>query len=285
MVYYLATRYSGKTIVFVNSIDAIRRITPMLTLVGVNVYPLHADLQQKQRLKNLERFAASENALLVASDVAARGLDIPAVDHVIHYQMPRSLDIYIHRSGRTARANSSGVSILLISPEDEGTYRKLCKSLAVNEHITFPIDQNLIRALKPRLTVARQLDQARHAKRKEKVGKDWLKATAEDAEIAISDDEDDSEEEDKDKLRITRLENQLKSLLQEKIHNPVISSYTTMAAAISQSLNTSKAEEDLNMMKYGEGSKHKIEKRKRKQELKLATKAKKLKPSKDSRKK
>ncbi|CAG8552241.1 5817_t:CDS:10, partial [Racocetra fulgida] len=71
----------GKTLVFVNSIDAIRRLIPMMRLLNIEVFALHAQMQQRQRLKNLDR------------DVAARGLDIPLVDHVMHYQLPRSGDV------------------------------------------------------------------------------------------------------------------------------------------------------------------------------------------------
>jgi ATP-dependent RNA helicase DDX24/MAK5 len=74
-------------------------------------------------------FKANKTAVLVASDVAARGLDIPLVDHVIHYQLPRSGEIYVHRSGRTARANQDGVSLMLCSPEEVSLYKKLVLTL------------------------------------------------------------------------------------------------------------------------------------------------------------
>ena len=94
-LYYFALLYPGKTIVFVNSIDCIRRLIPIMNLLNIKTYGLHAQMQQRQRLKNLDRFRDSDNALLITSDVAARGLDIPAVDHVIHYQLPRSADVNI----------------------------------------------------------------------------------------------------------------------------------------------------------------------------------------------
>ena len=79
-------------------------------------------MEQKQRLRSLERFKAAleknETAVLVASDVAARGLDIPKIDHVAHYHLPRSADVYIHRSGRTARAGREGVSVMFCSPQE-----------------------------------------------------------------------------------------------------------------------------------------------------------------------
>ena len=63
--------------------------------------------------------------MLIASDVASRGLDIPCVKHVIHYQVPRSAEIYVHRSGRTARSAQEGLSVILVSPDEMNLYRKI----------------------------------------------------------------------------------------------------------------------------------------------------------------
>ncbi|RHY33580.1 hypothetical protein DYB34_013393 [Aphanomyces astaci] len=75
------------------------------------VFALHAEMQQKQRLKKLDQFRAHEKGILIATDVAARGLDIPSVDYVVHYHIPRSAETFVHRSGRTARASKHGLSI------------------------------------------------------------------------------------------------------------------------------------------------------------------------------
>ena len=75
------------------------------------------------------RFKSSKNGVLIATDVAARGLDIPLVEHVVHFNLPRTADAYIHRSGRTARAQKPGFALLLCSAEEKGTQRALMKSL------------------------------------------------------------------------------------------------------------------------------------------------------------
>ena len=67
--------------------------------------------------------------VLLATDVAARGLDVPAVEHVVHYQLPRTADTYIHRSGRTARAGNEGLSLQLCAPEEKPMQKALMKSL------------------------------------------------------------------------------------------------------------------------------------------------------------
>lgn len=88
---------------------------------------------QKQRLKNIDRFKSNPLALLVATDVAARGLDIPLVQHVIHYQVPRTTENYVHRSGRTARANNEGIAVLMMDSSEVKYYTKLYQDLGRSE--------------------------------------------------------------------------------------------------------------------------------------------------------
>lgn len=73
------------------------------------------------------------NSVLLATDVAARGLDITGIDHVIHYQLPRSTDTYVHRSGRTGRAGESGLAFALIEPKEKRVWRELRKGLGRGE--------------------------------------------------------------------------------------------------------------------------------------------------------
>jgi len=100
-----------------------------MALLNLNIFPLHSQLQQKQRLKNLDRFKNSTNAVLLATDIAARGLDIVGVDHVIHFNVPRTADTYVHRNGRTARAETKGFGMLMCAPDERKVVRDLMKSL------------------------------------------------------------------------------------------------------------------------------------------------------------
>ncbi|KAK5239265.1 ATP-dependent RNA helicase, partial [Cryomyces antarcticus] len=114
LLHYPRTR----TLVFTNSISAVRRLLPFLQNLNLPVHGLHSQMAQKARLRSVERFTANPGAILIATDVAARGLDIPGVQLVLHYHLPRAADTYVHRSGRTARADASGSSILLCAPEE-----------------------------------------------------------------------------------------------------------------------------------------------------------------------
>lgn len=67
--------------------------------------------------------------MLIATDVAARGLDIPHIEHVLHYQTPRTSESYVHRSGRTARASRQGITVLLVEPSELTNYLRLCRTL------------------------------------------------------------------------------------------------------------------------------------------------------------
>lgn len=128
-LYYFLQKHPGRTIVFCNSIDCVRRLGKLFTILECQPQALHAKMAQRARLKSLERFTSNSLGLLMATDVAARGLDIPNVEHVIHYQVPRTTENYIHRSGRTARGNKEGIAILLMEPNEVNDYVKLCRTL------------------------------------------------------------------------------------------------------------------------------------------------------------
>jgi ATP-dependent RNA helicase DDX24/MAK5 len=225
-LYYFAILYPGKTIVFVNSIDCIRRLIPIMNLLNIKTFGLHAQMQQRQRLKNLDRFRDSDNALLITSDVAARGLDIPAVDHVIHYQLPRSADIYVHRSGRTARAEREGISIALCSPEELRLYKNLCSSLKKPNGIEdFPVDRLNMNSLKERISLALEIDKLEHKIQKTSQHNSWIKKAAEEMDVILDEDllEEDSDVEEnkrnknRENNKLKGLKNKLKALLDKPI--------------------------------------------------------------------
>jgi ATP-dependent RNA helicase DDX49/DBP8 len=106
------------TIIFTNRTSTANLLEYMLRLLDHRVTSLHSKLQHNERVSNLARFRASAARILVATDVASRGLDIPNVDLVINYDLPRDPDDYVHRVGRTARAGKKGTSISLVGVRD-----------------------------------------------------------------------------------------------------------------------------------------------------------------------
>lgn len=189
-LYYFLLRYPGRSLVFLSAIDGIRRLLPLLELLNLKTFPLHSQLEQRQRLKNLDRFKSTPNAILLATDIAARGLDIPAVDHVIHYQMPRSADVFVHRNGRTARAMQKGFSLLMCAPEERRISRALLTKLGRHDGDIpeISMEMTLLDDLKARVHLARQIDLQQHKVKKQNHERYWVKETAEAMDIELDSD-------------------------------------------------------------------------------------------------
>src|SRR5476649_1567303 len=115
-------------IVFCNRKRDVDVVAKSLVKHGFDAAPIHGDLDQSLRTKTLDRFRANELKILVASDVAARGLDVPAVSHVFNFDVPIHADDYVHRIGRTGRAGRSGMAFMLGSARD-GKYIEAIEKL------------------------------------------------------------------------------------------------------------------------------------------------------------
>ncbi|XP_058018603.1 ATP-dependent RNA helicase DDX24 [Ahaetulla prasina] len=222
-LYYFLLQHPGRTMVFANSIDCIKRLTALLTIMDCNPLPLHANMHQKQRLKNLERFAERNSCPLLTTDVAAHGLDIPYVQHVIHYQVPRTSELYVHRSGRTARAANEGLSLLLIGPHDLINFKKIYKTLKKDEELPFfPVEEKHMKAIKERVDLARQIEKIEYFNSRAKHQNSWLQQAAEALELDLDDDEltggQFTEREESEKHRMLKgMKKQLKHLLSQPV--------------------------------------------------------------------
>jgi len=106
-------------IIFCNRKVDVDIVAKSLQKYGFDAAPIHGDLEQSQRTRTLESFRDGGLKLLIASDVAARGLDIPAVSHVFNYDLPMHAEDYVHRIGRTGRAGRKGAAISIATPSDE----------------------------------------------------------------------------------------------------------------------------------------------------------------------
>lgn len=109
----------SNAIIFCNRKSDVDVVAKSLKKHGLNAEPIHGDLDQSHRTRTLDGFRDGTIRFLVASDVAARGLDIPAVTHVFNYDVPSHAEDYVHRIGRTGRAGRSGTAIMICAPRDE----------------------------------------------------------------------------------------------------------------------------------------------------------------------
>ncbi|EEQ83935.1 ribosomal RNA processing protein [Blastomyces dermatitidis] len=116
---YLLNEYAGQSaIVFTRTVNETQRLAILLRALGFGAIPLHGQLSQSSRLGALSKFRSRSRDILVATDVAARGLDIPSVDVVLNFDLPPDSKTYIHRVGRTARAGKSGHAFNIVTQYD-----------------------------------------------------------------------------------------------------------------------------------------------------------------------
>ncbi|XP_024423747.2 ATP-dependent RNA helicase DDX24 [Desmodus rotundus] len=222
-LYYFLMQHPGRTLVFANSISCIKRLSGLLKVLDIMPLTLHACMHQKQRLRNLEQFARLEDCVLLATDVAARGLDIPKVQHVIHYQVPRTSEIYVHRSGRTARAANEGLSLMLIGPEDMINFKKIYKTLKKDEDIPFfPVQTKYMDAVKGRIQLARQIEKAEYRNFQACLHNSWIEQAAAALEIELDEEmykggKADQQEERRRQKQMKVLKKELRHLLSQPL--------------------------------------------------------------------
>lgn len=122
-------------IVFCRTKQETQELAEDLTRDGYNADAIHGDLSQQQRDRVMERYRSKNLQLLIATDVAARGIDVSDVSHVIHFDLPGEVENYTHRSGRTGRAGKTGISLSIIGSKDTHKIRNLERQLKT--HFTF----------------------------------------------------------------------------------------------------------------------------------------------------
>ncbi len=105
-------------LVFCNHRDAVDRISVLLTQHKIDHGTLHGAMEQIDREKNLIKFRGGAHNILIATDLASRGLDIPEIKHVVHYQLPPQQDAFLHRNGRTARMHAEGQAYLVLANDE-----------------------------------------------------------------------------------------------------------------------------------------------------------------------
>jgi ATP-dependent RNA helicase RhlE len=122
---------TGPVLVFCRTKIGAERLATRLSGMGIRTASLHADRTQQQRMAAVEGFRTGAYPVLVATDVAARGLDIDGIAHVVNYEVPDTPEAYVHRVGRTGRAESTGSALTLVAPEELRALRALEKAVGV----------------------------------------------------------------------------------------------------------------------------------------------------------
>ncbi len=123
----------GSIIVFVKTKRSADKLSERLNKQGHQADTIHGDLHQRKREKVIQSYRNKKFRVLVATDIAARGLDIPHIEHVINYDLPQCPEDYIHRIGRTGRNGSEGAAVCFISPDDSIRWRAIHRLMNPNE--------------------------------------------------------------------------------------------------------------------------------------------------------
>jgi ATP-dependent RNA helicase RhlB len=136
-------KHLERVLIFANRRDEARRLKEKLETYGISCTLLSGEVDQKQRINRLENFRDGKIRVLVATDVASRGIHVEAISHVINYNMPHDVEEYVHRIGRTGRAGASGISITFADEEDSHELPKLEEFLGKKIECVYP-DEHLL---------------------------------------------------------------------------------------------------------------------------------------------
>jgi ATP-dependent RNA helicase RhlE len=128
---WLREEATGPVLIFCRTKIGAEELAGRLSGMGIRAASLHADRTQQQRMAAVEGFRTGTYPVLVATDVAARGLDIDGIAHVVNYEVPDTPEAYVHRVGRTGRAESTGNALTLVAPEEVRALRALEKAVGV----------------------------------------------------------------------------------------------------------------------------------------------------------
>jgi superfamily II DNA/RNA helicase len=134
LMHLLKTEHTDRVIIFCSKRQTVEIVAHNLERSGIRSELLHGKLTQNRRLRVLERFRHGEIKVLVASAVAARGLDIRDVSHIVNYDVPMNPEEYVHRVGRTARAGEKGKAITLLCDRDHDAFSSVLRNFPVNVH-------------------------------------------------------------------------------------------------------------------------------------------------------
>jgi ATP-dependent RNA helicase DDX47/RRP3 len=156
LVYLLNEMIGQSILIFVSTCNGTQKITLMLRHLGFEAICLHGQMSQPNRLGALNKFKAKNRHILICTDVASRGLDIPSVDVVLNYDIPTHGKDYIHRVGRTARAGRAGIAISFVTQYDVELYQRI-EHLLGKKLNAYPCEEDVVLLLSERVSEAQRI--------------------------------------------------------------------------------------------------------------------------------
>jgi ATP-dependent RNA helicase DeaD len=132
LIQFLKSEHKNRGLIFCKTKKATQLLAQQLEAKNISSGAIHGDLLQKERDKVMRAFKNESLRMLVATDIAARGIDVADLSFVVHYQMPDKEEYYTHRSGRTARAGKSGISLCLVNSKELKSLRYFEKALGLS---------------------------------------------------------------------------------------------------------------------------------------------------------
>ena len=167
LVYVLNELAGNSAIIFCSTCAGTQKTTLMLRNLGLSAVPLSGQMSQEKRLGALTKFKSQNRSILVATDVASRGLDIPHVDVVINFDIPTHSKDYIHRVGRTARAGRSGRSITFVTQYDIELFQRIEQLIGLKMEL-FPTIEEEVMVLSDRVGEAQRYAKMEMADKEQK---------------------------------------------------------------------------------------------------------------------
>ena len=217
LYFILKENIMSKIIIFTNSISQTKKLYSIFNYFNeFKCSILHSKMSQNIRMKNYDKFKNNKNAILFCTDIGARGLDIPFVDLVIHYHIPLKTETFIHRSGRTARANNNGKVTSLISEKEFNLYKNIMIDLHYKQFSMKTIDLNQIEKIKSLFEFAKQIERDNYKIQKENKEKQWYDINAKKLDIIYDDYNENEEENGERKIEKKMLNKKRKLLSKEK---------------------------------------------------------------------
>ncbi|KAJ6300849.1 hypothetical protein OIU76_021615 [Salix suchowensis] len=158
LVYLLSTKTGATSMIFTRTCRETDFLALVLRKLGLEAIPINGQMSQSNRLGALNKFKAGEFNILICTDVASRGLDIPSVDVVVNYNIPTNSKDYFHRVGRTARAGRSGLAISLVNQFDIGPFTQIEKHIGDDFKIPkYTVNEDEVLLLAERVTEAKRI--------------------------------------------------------------------------------------------------------------------------------